>query len=204
MTLSVQFYTMLSMAGMGLWLGASLDTYRIFVIRSKTANWLLIFHDLLFWAIQGLLFFYVLLLVNKGELRIYIFLAVLLGFATYQSLFKRMYVITLRWCIHLVNSICKFFLKTVQVLFVRPIYGMIQFAIAVLLFLLYRLFDVLRFLFICIYKIIAFLLYPFFFLLKKLLPVRFQKITKGFFIKSAGILEKGKNLLLSMKKKDKK
>ncbi|ALC83279.1 MULTISPECIES: spore cortex biosynthesis protein YabQ [Bacillus] len=203
MTLSVQFYTMLSMAGMGLWLGASLDTYRIFVIRSKTANWLLIFHDLLFWAIQGFLFFYVLLLINKGELRIYIFLAVLLGFATYQSLFKRMYVTTIRWCIRLVNSIFQFLLKTVRILLIKPVFGIIQFAIAVLLFLIYRILDVLKFIFIFLYKIISFLLFPFFFLFKKLLPKRFQEIIKRFFIKSAGIMEKGKKLLLSMKK-DKK
>ncbi|RAI20026.1 spore cortex biosynthesis protein YabQ, partial [Rhodobium orientis] len=40
MTLTTQFYTMLAMAGMGAWLGASLDTYTRFVVRSKTARWL--------------------------------------------------------------------------------------------------------------------------------------------------------------------
>lgn len=65
MTLTTQFYTMLAMSGMGLWLGASLDTYRLFVIRARTARWLLFIHDILFWILQGLLFFYVLLHVNE-------------------------------------------------------------------------------------------------------------------------------------------
>jgi spore cortex biosynthesis protein YabQ len=201
MTLSVQFYTMLSMTGMGLWLGASLDTYRIFVVRSKTPNWLLAFHDLFFWAIQGLMFFYVLLLVNQGELRVYIFLAVLLGFATYQSLFKRMYVRVLRFFIHLIQSICHFLLKTVRILLVKPVFGIFQFVFAVLLFLIYRLIDILRFLFMCLYKIINILLSPITFLFKKLIPKRFQEIISRFFKKSAGIIEKGKKVLLSLKKK---
>lgn len=109
MTLTTQFYTMLAMSGMGLWLGASLDTYRLFVIRAKTARWLLFIHDILFWIMQGLLFFYVLLHVNEGEFRIYIFLAVLLGVATYQSLCKRIYIKILKFVIYLVVSVYQFF-----------------------------------------------------------------------------------------------
>nr|MDH3175632.1 spore cortex biosynthesis protein YabQ [Bacillus pumilus] len=97
MTLTVQFYTMLSMVAMGIWSGASLDTYKLFVNREKTAKWLLIIHDLLFWPVQGLLFFYVLLLTNEGEFRLYIFLAVALGFSMYQALMKQLYMNILKF-----------------------------------------------------------------------------------------------------------
>lgn len=123
MTLTTQFYTMLAMSGMGLWLGASLDTYRLFVIRAKTARWLLFIHDILFWIMQGLLFFYVLLHVNEGEFRIYIFLAVLLGVATYQSLCKRIYIKILKFVIYLVVSVYQFFKKLIQHVLFRPLCG---------------------------------------------------------------------------------
>ncbi len=90
MTLSTQFLTMLSMIGMGSLFGAMLDTYQRFLKRPKRKSLIVFINDLFFWIIQALLIFYTLFQVNNGELRFYIFLALLCGFAAYQSLFKRL------------------------------------------------------------------------------------------------------------------
>ncbi|WP_371931952.1 spore cortex biosynthesis protein YabQ [Mesobacillus subterraneus] len=92
MTLSTQFLTMLAMIWMGTLFGASLDTHNRFLKRSKRKSWIVFINDILFWVFQGLSIFYVLFSVNMGELRFYIFLALLCGFAAYQSLFKNMYL----------------------------------------------------------------------------------------------------------------
>src|SRR5262245_25191931 len=92
MTLSTQFLSMLSMIGMGSLFGMMFDTYQRFLNRPKRNHWIVFFNDLLFWIIQALLIFYILFLVNNGELRFYIFIAILCGFAAYQSLLKGTYL----------------------------------------------------------------------------------------------------------------
>ena len=89
MTLSTQFMTMLAMIGMGIFFGAGLDTYNRFLKRSKRKSWLVFINDILFWILQGLFIFFVLFRVNQGELRIYIFIALLCGFASLSKSIQR-------------------------------------------------------------------------------------------------------------------
>ncbi|MDQ0273089.1 spore cortex biosynthesis protein YabQ [Cytobacillus purgationiresistens] len=121
MTLTTQFMTMLSMISMGVLFGAGLDTYQRFLKRPKRKGWIVFINDILFWLLQGLAIFYVLFLVNEGELRFYIFLALLCGFAAYQSLMKNVYVRLLEMIISLVISIYRFLLKLGHILIVAPL-----------------------------------------------------------------------------------
>lgn len=109
MSLTIQLYTMLSMIGMGAWIGASLDTYQRFLKRQERKRWLVFIHDILFWIVQALFVFYVLLLVNEAELRIYVFLALLCGFAAYQSLLKAIYMRLLNFLIYIFVQTTHFF-----------------------------------------------------------------------------------------------
>lgn len=136
MSLTVQFYTMLSMVGMGAWVGAALDTYHRFLQRPKRKRWIVFIHDLLFWTVQALLIFYVLLLVNEAELRIYIFVALLCGFAAYQSLLKKLYVKMLEAIIQFTIRTYKLLASLFKLLVIKPIILFIQLLIAILLFLL--------------------------------------------------------------------
>src|SRR5919205_1257688 len=96
MTLSTQFLTMLSMIGMGSLFGAMFDTYQRFLNRPKQ---------------KRLIIFYTLFLVNNGELRFYIFIALICGFAAYQSLFKGIYLRLLEFLIQTIISLVKFIIK---------------------------------------------------------------------------------------------
>src|SRR6478735_5710776 len=125
MTLNTQFMTMLAMIGMGIFFGAGLDTYNRFLKRSKRKSWLVFINDVLFWIFQGLFIFFVLFRVNQGELRIYIFIALLCGFAAYQSLFKVIYSRWLEMLISFVISLLRFFVKIVYLLVYKPIYFVI-------------------------------------------------------------------------------
>ncbi|MGE7879970.1 spore cortex biosynthesis protein YabQ [Peribacillus muralis] len=121
MTLSIQFYTLLAMIGMGSGFGAALDTYSRFLKRSERKRWVVFIHDFLFWIIQGLLIFYVLFLVNEGELRFYLFLALFCGFAAYQALFKGLYQHFLEFLIRLVIKLARFIINSVHMLIFLPI-----------------------------------------------------------------------------------
>ena len=111
MTLSTQFMTMLAMIGMGIFFGAALDTYNRFLKRRKRKSWLVFINDVLFWILQSLFIFFVLFRVNQGELRFYIFIALLCGFAGYQSVFKGIYLKWLEMLIFYCNFTISFFCK---------------------------------------------------------------------------------------------
>ncbi|WP_246946044.1 spore cortex biosynthesis protein YabQ [Bacillus pinisoli] len=186
MSLTVQFYTMLAMFGMGSWVGAALDTYGRFLKRPERANWVVFINDIIFWVVQGLIIFYTLLVVNEGELRFYVFLALLCGFAAYQSLFQSLYKRFLEQVILLVVNTYKFFAKLVTVLIINPIRYIIQ----LLLVFLIGVWKLLLVITMSILKVIYTPIKWVGILLWKLTP----KKIKIFFFKVAGIFKKIKNL----------
>ncbi|WP_456277134.1 spore cortex biosynthesis protein YabQ [Bacillus sp. AK128] len=185
MSLTVQFYTMLAMFGMGNWVGAALDTYGRFLKRPERANWFVFINDVAFWVVQGLVIFYTLLVVNEGELRFYVFLALLCGFAAYQSLFQSYYKRLLEHLIMFAVRTYKFFARLITVLLIQPIRYIIQLLVISLLGLWKLVLTIGLFIFRLIitpFKWIGILCW-------KLTPKR----VKIFFYKIAGILEKTKN-----------
>lgn len=131
MTLSEQFATMIAMTAMGGWIGVALTTYQRFIHPRKKWQWFMILTDILFWTVQGLLVFLVLLHVNEGEIRFYIFLALALGFSCYKALIEKAYKKCLEVMIHAIRSTSLFIGRTFSLFFVQPT--------IVLLKLLYRL-----------------------------------------------------------------
>ncbi|WP_163102900.1 spore cortex biosynthesis protein YabQ [Peribacillus alkalitolerans] len=193
MTLTIQFYTLISMIAMGSYFGAALDTYNRFLQRSKRKRWIVFIHDLLFWLVQGLIIFYVLFLVNQGELRFYLFLALLCGFAAYQALFKKLYMSVLEWMIQFVISLFKLLVKIITILLVRPIIGLIKITYFLTIKILKGLYTLVKLIFRVVLSIIRVVLRPIWWILKiiwKLLPKyvtkrvdRFCKYLAGFYKK---------------------
>lgn len=126
MTLNEQFATMLAMVVAGLWIGLSFSTYHRFVHPRKKWRWIMLITDSVFWALQGLMIFYVLLSVNQGRIRFYIFLAIALGYAMYKALFEKLYLTVLEWLIAVVVQICLFIRKTVLILLIYPIIALLK------------------------------------------------------------------------------
>jgi spore cortex biosynthesis protein YabQ len=192
MSLSVQFYTMLAMFGMGSWVGAALDTYGRLLKRPARASWFVFLNDVAFWVVQGLIIFYILLVVNEGELRFYVFLALLCGFAAYQSLFQSFYKCLLERLISIALSTYKLFARIVTVLIINPIRYIIQ----LLLVFLLGLWKLLLVIAIFIFKVITTPFKWIGLLLWKLAP----KKAKIILTKIAGIFVKMKNFKVIWKK----
>ena len=209
MTLSTQFMTMLAMIGMGIFFGAGLDTYNRFLKRSKRKNWLVFINDLLFWILQGLLIFFVLFRVNQGELRIYIFIALLCGFAAYQSLFKGIYSRWLEVLISFVISLLRFFVKVVYLLVYKPIYFVITTLFDLVLMIGKGLLVLLKWLITAILFAIKVLFMPILWILLliwKLSPKTIKKSVEKIYNKLAGKYKIIKNIIIhwiSKWKKDK-
>ncbi|PFG03320.1 spore cortex biosynthesis protein YabQ [Bacillus sp. es.036] len=128
MTLSVQFYTMVSMVAMGVWLGIAMDTYSRFLHPNRKKNWFLYANDVVFWLLQGLIIFYVLYFVNEGAIRFYVFLAILCGYSAYRALFQPLYRRLLERIILVVLATSRF----IKSLFLHLIYKPLRFILKVL------------------------------------------------------------------------
>lgn len=196
MNLTIQFYTLLAMIGMGSGFGAALDTYSRFLNRSERKRWIVFIHDFLFWIIQGLLIFYVLFLVNEGEFRLYLFLALLCGFSAYQALFKGFYQRFLEFLIILVIKLARFIANSVHMLIFLPIKWVIVSILAIIIGIGKFVLALLKW----AGKILLFILNIFWRPLKwilayiwNLLPVFVTKNVGKFYNKGKGILLKIKN-----------
>lgn len=191
MSLTTQFYTLISMIGMGSYFGASLDTYQFFLNRPKRSRLLVFVHDLLFWLVQALLVFYVLFLVNQGELRFYSFLALICGFAAYQALFKNIYMDALRVIISISVAVFIFIKKVCNITVVKPIVGIVKIIIYILKKLIVGLFSLVRSIIVLMMKISLFILQPFLWILSKfykmlpnIITIKVEKLynlSRGFF-----------------------
>ncbi|MGR5984334.1 spore cortex biosynthesis protein YabQ [Bacillus cytotoxicus] len=192
MSLTVQLYTMLSMIGMGAWIGASLDTYQRFLKRQQRKRWIVFMNDILFWIVQALFVFYILLLVNEAELRVYVFVALLCGFVAYQSLLKSLYMKVLNFLIYISMQMIQFAIQMIKQLLIKPVVVMTRLMIALILFLFRMLLSVGHVLWKFLTLIVLFVwkvfFWPFRFiasLIWKLLPNH----VKLFIEKYAGLLE---------------
>ncbi|MEH7457109.1 spore cortex biosynthesis protein YabQ [Bacillus pseudomycoides] len=197
MSLTVQLYTMLSMIGMGAWIGAALDTYQRFLKRTQRKRWVVFIHDILFWIVQALFVFYVLLLVNEAELRVYVFVALLCGFAAYQSLLKSLYMKMLNVLIYVFVQAIRFFIRIIQLLMIKPVIIIAQLVIAFILFLFRIMLSIGHVLWKCLIWILLFVWKVFFWpvrfialLIWKLLPNRVTLFIK----RHAGFLQRAKKL----------
>ncbi|OLS34136.1 spore cortex biosynthesis protein YabQ [Bacillus sp. MRMR6] len=175
MTLSTQFLTMLSMIGMGSMFGVMLDTYQRFLNRPNRKSWIVFFNDLLFWTVQALLIFYILFLVNNGELRFYIFIALLCGFAAYQSLFKGFYLELLETLINTAISIYRFLRRTFLLLVYKPIIGLIGLVISIIVLIGKAIFTLVKF----VYKVLLVLLKGIIIPLEKIVLILWKLLPKG-------------------------
>jgi spore cortex biosynthesis protein YabQ len=196
MTLSTQFYTMLSMIGMGALFGATLDTYNRFLNRSERKRWLVFLNDIMFWVLQALSIFYILFVVNFGEIRIYIFVALLCGFAGYQALIKQLYLAFLERVILFFISLYKFGVKMVKKLIYSPIKWIIVLLITMVLSVGKGLISVIIFLLKVILKVLQWAIKlvtaPIWWILKgiwNLLPKNLTKRVEKLYNKVAGIFK---------------
>ncbi|PTL22270.1 spore cortex biosynthesis protein YabQ [Shouchella clausii] len=185
MALTVQFYTMVAMAAMGICLGAAVDTYGRFLPRQRTFRIHIALLDIAFWIVQALLVFYILFKTNQGDIRIYVFLALLCGYAAYQALFKGVYNWLVNLVITIVQAVLRFVWGLLKAFIVMPIKWLLM--------------SVRRFVMIIVISVWSIILYvllkPLYWLMKKLGVV-------GLLKKGQPILRKWQERLERFRKKD--
>lgn len=88
-TMIVDLYMFFTASYGGLIAGLIYDFYRILRYKTKPSKKGTYIQDFLFWTIVAILFFYILIKVNWGELRGFIIIGFFLGIIIYIKLFSR-------------------------------------------------------------------------------------------------------------------
>jgi spore cortex biosynthesis protein YabQ len=130
-SLDVQMASLIASVFMGVGLGASLDTYERILGKRTFFQWIRMVNDFLFWIVQALLYFGVLLYMNHGEVRLYLLIAVLLGYAVYRALFETKYRKLLDVILRIGSTIFNFTVRFTYLFLINPTKGLLK--------LLYRL-----------------------------------------------------------------
>lgn len=153
MSLHIQFLTLSVMAGSGAFMGALFDVYRVLSGQLRPPRWLVPLLDIGYWMVATLFVFRALLYSNEGQVRLYVFLGLLLGVWLYFRLASRLTIRFVQLCIRLVVALIRFLGRTVEYVIIKPV------------LLLYRLLIILLgflwVLTIFIGKIMLQLMYPF-------------------------------------------
>lgn len=170
MTLTEQFTTMIAMFAMGVWIGVGLSTYHRFLRPSKRRRWLLVIADILFWMIQGALIFLVLLNVNEGEIRFYIFLALACGYSAYKALLQTLYEKCLEAVIQAFLAVTRFIGRVFYLILVQPIYLLLKF-----------FYYLGKLLFRVLFSVLLFVYFPFKWLFRWLIPSSWKTAVRRFY-----------------------
>lgn len=112
---------MATMVGSGLILGVALDAYRVLKERFRLRGWVVSLVDLLYWVAAASLVFHLLMWSNRGELRFYVFVAVLAGFWIYFSWFSDGVFRFLRWLLQWIERVGKAVIRLAMVLVWFPL-----------------------------------------------------------------------------------
>lgn len=81
--ISYQLYCFFIFIIIGIISGLIFDIFRILRRTFKTKDFIIYIQDILFWILVGFLMLYGLCVYTNGELRLYLFLGVILGFLIY-------------------------------------------------------------------------------------------------------------------------
>ncbi|MGZ4107381.1 MAG: spore cortex biosynthesis protein YabQ [Tumebacillaceae bacterium] len=89
MNLTMQYLTVLAMSGSGAVLGAVYDVYRTILKEWKYLRWMGPIFDFAFWIFALLLVLWTLHWANNGDMRLYVFLLIIIGLVLYRLLLSK-------------------------------------------------------------------------------------------------------------------
>ena len=73
-------------------IGILFDIFRILRKTFKTSDFITYIEDIAFWILSGFILIYSIFIFNNGELRIYVFLGILLGLSIYLLLLSKYFI----------------------------------------------------------------------------------------------------------------
>ena len=112
-----QAYLFLVFSLTGVIIGTLFDFFRILRRTIKTANIITYIEDILFWILTGLLILYNIWYFNNGEIRIFMFLAIVLGILIYMSTLSNVLITIFTKVLQLIIKVLELPFKTILAIF---------------------------------------------------------------------------------------
>lgn len=173
----------------GFYLGIAQETFRRFARHWKSRTFLAYFMEVSFWLTQTFILYYILFRVNSGELRVYVFVAGLLGFSIYQVIAANIYKRLLERLIVIGIDIYEFLARVVNSLVFTPVKYIVQAMITIILFIVNAIFVVLKYVLFILLSPIKWMLNVIYRMLPKKIHVFFHNLA-GFYSKIKNIYKK--------------
>lgn len=121
-----QLFNLLVFSITGAVIGILFDIFRILRKTFKTPDFVTYIEDILFWILTGMILLFTIFTFNNGQIRVYIFIGLILGFTLYLLTLSK-YLIKL--CVIVLSFIKKIIYTPINIIFkftkkyiVRPIF----------------------------------------------------------------------------------
>lgn len=112
-----QAYLFLVFSLTGVVIGILFDFFRILRKTIKTSNLITYIEDILFWILTGLLILYNIWYFNNGEIRVFLFLGIILGVLIYMSTLSSIVIKTFTKILKTIIKVLELPFKTIIVVF---------------------------------------------------------------------------------------
>ena len=122
-----QAYLFLVFSLTGVTIGVLFDFFRILRRTIKTGNIITYIQDILFWILTGILILYNIWYFNNGEIRVYMFLGIILGVLIYMSTLSNIVVKLFTRILGTIIKVLELPFKTIITIFRKIITAILSF-----------------------------------------------------------------------------
>lgn len=112
-----QAYLFLVFSLTGVEIGILFDFFRILRRSIKTGNIVTYIQDILFWVLTGILVLYNIWYFNNGEIRVYMFLGIIIGVLIYMSTLSNIFVKLFTKILSTIIKVLEIPFKTISTIF---------------------------------------------------------------------------------------
>lgn len=136
MSLTMQYLTVLAMSVSGALIGAVYDVYRTILKEWKYLRWMSSILDFAFWIFALILVIWMLQWANNGDIRLYVFLLLLIGLGLYRLLLRKLVIGSTVRLVLAITFALKMIYRLFLLLVVTPLLWVLQLVMGIL-----RMFD---------------------------------------------------------------
>ncbi len=136
MSLQVQFLTLSLMAGSGAVLGIGYDLIEVLAKEFKLRRWTTAIMDVVYWLAATLFVFQVLVYANDGQVRLFVFIGLLVGVVIYAYMLSRLVRQSVTWVITLLVRVLYGLMRVLHVVIIRPLLYIYRFLLIIFGFII--------------------------------------------------------------------
>jgi spore cortex biosynthesis protein YabQ len=119
-SLHIQFLTLSLMAASGVLLGVGFDIMDLLTRQFHLRRWITALMDLGYWLISTLFVFQVLVYANEGQVRVFVFIGLLVGVIVYYYLLSRIVRFIIEWILTQLLRLLHIISRVIYTLVIRP------------------------------------------------------------------------------------